>query len=147
MNLFSKITFWISWPLIFLVVRNTDRTRVIVRYKNEILLVQGWIGNKKWQLPGGGIKKGEPVKLAAIRELREETGIIIKESKLKDLGNIIISETGLNYMAHYFLVELDNHIDTRRSHEIRVAEFKNIDSIGSDNLTKDVITGIKLIKS
>ncbi|MEI7838427.1 MAG: NUDIX hydrolase [bacterium] len=146
MNTFSKVVFWITWPAIFIVVRNTNRTRVIIKYKDQILLVQGWIGNKKWQLPGGGVKKNEPIKLAAIREVKEETGLQLKESQLQNLGESKIFESGFSYQAHYFLVDLKDIQDFHGSHEIKLAKMFKIDSLKEEELTLDVIYGLTLIE-
>jgi 8-oxo-dGTP pyrophosphatase MutT (NUDIX family) len=40
--------------------------------KNEVLFIYR---NKKWDLPKGGIEKGEEIKATALREVEEETGV------------------------------------------------------------------------
>ncbi|WP_396183124.1 NUDIX hydrolase [Flavobacterium sp.] len=40
--------------------------------KNEVLFI---FRNKKWDLPKGGIEKGEEIEYTAIREVEEETGV------------------------------------------------------------------------
>ena len=40
--------------------------------KNEVLFI---FRNKKWDLPKGGIEKGEEIENTAIREVEEETGV------------------------------------------------------------------------
>ena len=39
-----------------------------------------------WAPPGGGVDEGESYERAAIRELEEETGIELSESRSTDLG-------------------------------------------------------------
>jgi 8-oxo-dGTP pyrophosphatase MutT (NUDIX family) len=48
---------------------------------NKVLLVKHTY-RPGWFFPGGGIKKGEPHHDAALRELREETGIIANKVSL-----------------------------------------------------------------
>lgn len=45
---------------------------IVFNEKNEILVIKRY---GKWDLPKGGIKKGENSKSAAMREVEEETGI------------------------------------------------------------------------
>jgi ADP-ribose pyrophosphatase YjhB (NUDIX family) len=73
---------------------------VVVPGKDDrILLVKHKYGQKKWSLPGGGIELGESVEEAAIREVKEETGLEIEISHLigifslqKSKGIIILFE-------------------------------------------------------
>jgi 8-oxo-dGTP pyrophosphatase MutT (NUDIX family) len=51
--------------------------KVILNYKNSILLICHSFGPYYWTLPGGGIKKGEKPDVAAIREVKEELDIVI----------------------------------------------------------------------
>lgn len=44
-----------------------------------------------WLTPGGGIHPGEPVAEAAVRELREETGIVVG---LGELGPVVATRAG-----------------------------------------------------
>ena len=51
---------------------------VIVKYNNKYLLGQRNKANmkNKWVFPGGGVEFGETLTMAAIREVKEETGIV-----------------------------------------------------------------------
>lgn len=52
------------------------RVRVLLmNEKDEVLLVRNWLGHQRWTLPGGGIRRSETPREAAIREVMEETGI------------------------------------------------------------------------
>jgi 8-oxo-dGTP pyrophosphatase MutT (NUDIX family) len=56
---------------------------IVVNAPGEILAVkrQWWLGGD-YVLPGGGLEKGEDFEAAAIRELKEETGIHVERSNL-----------------------------------------------------------------
>ena len=52
----------------------------VLNNKNEILLVKNW--KRGWEFPGGYVENGESLQSAAIREVKEESGIEIQLSKM-----------------------------------------------------------------
>lgn len=55
---------------------------IVLNAENKVLLVKHSY-QPHWYLPGGGLKKGESVKDALVRELKEEVGLIsIEEPQL-----------------------------------------------------------------
>ena len=68
-------------------VKIRKRGVAIVKFKKGILVVS--TNGKNFMLPGGGAKRGESRKKAAIRELYEETGLKTKSIKYFDnyVGN------------------------------------------------------------
>jgi 8-oxo-dGTP diphosphatase len=74
--------------------------------RGEVLLVERGAGALKglWSLPGGHIEAGEAARAAALREVREETGVEAEIAGLLDVHEVVRrSETGL-LLAHYLLV-------------------------------------------
>lgn len=66
------------------------RVRILLMNEDgEVLLVRSWLGHQKWSLPGGGIQRNEPPKMAAVRELSEETGLQLSETRVRELGRFI----------------------------------------------------------
>jgi 8-oxo-dGTP pyrophosphatase MutT (NUDIX family) len=55
---------------------HTSGVKCVVTRGDDVLLVRHTYGDRReWQLPGGGLRRGEPPGAAAIREAREELGI------------------------------------------------------------------------
>jgi 8-oxo-dGTP pyrophosphatase MutT (NUDIX family) len=61
---------------------------LLVDAEDRVLLFRFWIDPNRhelghcWGTPGGGVEKGEPLLLAAVRELREETGLVVDPASL-----------------------------------------------------------------
>jgi 8-oxo-dGTP pyrophosphatase MutT (NUDIX family) len=102
-RLFGQSLFWLSTPLIRLYLRGSQRTRIAVICGNEVLVVQSWLGNGHWMLPGGGRHKKESAEAGALRELYEEVGIRAQRKDLTFVGGFQMS-TDFNY--HYDLFTL-----------------------------------------
>lgn len=66
-------------------IRPTVRARVVVLHGKNVLLVQDWVHPKRWELPGGAKRRSETAKEAAIRELAEETGIVVAANRMSYL--------------------------------------------------------------
>ncbi len=58
--------------------------KVVVENNGKLLLVRISYAHKKWSLPGGGVDKGESFEQAALRELKEEVGIVVEH--IIDIG-------------------------------------------------------------
>ena len=94
----GTIAFFLSLPALYFYLKLNKRSRVIVVSNNKVLLLKGWYGSNKWMLPGGGINWGESERAGAIRELYEETKILIGTKQLKPVGRGKINDSyGLKY--------------------------------------------------
>ncbi len=76
-----QIHFWLK-PFIYFLTNNSNRTRVLINYQNQILLVKGYISDNTWGFPGGGVKKSEAIEKGLIREVLEETAIKLDKNML-----------------------------------------------------------------
>jgi 8-oxo-dGTP diphosphatase len=76
---------------------------VIVKRDNEILLGyrKSELGKNTWGLPGGKLEFGEELIDCAIRELKEETNLIVKPKNLRLVG---ISNAVFDDDLHYITV-------------------------------------------
>lgn len=61
-----------------------------------------------WGVPAGKVEKGESPDAAALRELFEETGIVIDQtSQIKSFGSLYIRKPNVDYIYHLFRIELN----------------------------------------
>lgn len=121
---------------------------VIVRNENGEILLQKRTDNGRWGLPGGCQDLGENLKVTAIRELEEETGIKVDiddliavdtlsgedRKRMYPNGDIVYNNTSL------FLVDVNSEdIDIKIDSESLVLEFRGLDDIPEDMHDGDLI--------
>lgn len=53
--------------------------RCLVEHEGRVLLIRNPYGPMKWDLPGGGVRRGERPEDAVRREVREEVGLSLSE--------------------------------------------------------------------
>ena len=80
---------------------------VVLFHEEHVMLVRRGNPPRKgeWSIPGGKQKLGETLKEAAIREVFEETGLVMKNIKLIDVVDSIVHDTENRIRYHYSLVD------------------------------------------
>jgi len=70
-----------------------------------VLLIERAKGALKgrWSLPGGHIEPGETARAAAVREVREETGVEADLHGLVDVHDVILRRPDGTLLAHYLI--------------------------------------------
>lgn len=75
----------------------------IVREGGRVLLVQNrWPIGTVWSLPGGRIEPGEAAPDAAVREVREETGLVVEPTGLAYVQETFNQEMGSQFLYLVF---------------------------------------------
>jgi 8-oxo-dGTP diphosphatase len=72
----------------------------------EVLLIQRGKGGPLlgfWSLPGGHIEPGEPARVAAVREVHEEAGVVAQLAGLLDLHEVIRRDRAGQLTSHYLI--------------------------------------------
>ncbi len=59
----------------------------------------------QWSIPGGVLEVGEMVREAAIREAREETGLIVEPGELLGVFDRVLRDSEKRVQYHYVLID------------------------------------------
>lgn len=89
-------------------LRPVPAVGVVCLRGDEVLLIQRGTPPRmgEWSLPGGRMEPGEPAKTAALRELREETGVQAELVGLVDVVDAIFeNRAGDRITRHYVLID------------------------------------------
>ena len=121
---------------------------VIVRNEQNKILLQQRTDNGRWGLPGGCQELGENLRTTAVRELYEETGILVNEKDLILIdtlsgetrkrtypnGDIVYNNSSL------YLLDIDtNKITIKQNSESKKLEFFDINNLPTPMHDGDLI--------
>lgn len=97
------------------VFRRPSARAIIVKDKTIALVYS--LREKYYKFPGGGIKEGENMHDALIREVREEVGLIVKPESVSEFGSVLrrqksdyTENTIFEQENFYFLCECEDMI-------------------------------------
>lgn len=141
----GKAAFFVGWPVWYLHFRlRPHRSRVLVVCDGQVLLIRGWLGDGAWSLPGGGIKNGESITAASVRELKEEVGIDVPESSVRSLGSYRHKAGGISYQAECGVIELEEKPNLHLQwYEIADAKWFALSDVKGRMLGKDAAYALK----
>ncbi len=108
---------------------------------DTVLLVErgkgAWAG--RWSLPGGHIEPGERAAAAALREIREETGVEARIMAVLDVHDVIAHGSDGALRTHYVLAVFAGVWaagEPRGASDVRAARFVAVSEIGALPLTE-----------
>lgn len=95
---------------------NRTAARGIIRKGDKYLLIRSRYGDCKF--PGGGVEEGEEYADTLIREVREETGYIVKPETIRDYGTALEKRAGetadvMIMKSYYYLCDVDENTADR----------------------------------
>jgi 8-oxo-dGTP pyrophosphatase MutT (NUDIX family) len=142
--IFSRAMNILALPVIWLNIHGSIRSRVLITTGNKLLVVRGFITGYRWDLPGGGKHKDEPIVDCAIRETREETGIKLNPSQLSLVGSLLVTKFNLNIKLEFFRVQLTDEVETiPQPLEISQIEWIDISELNSGNTAPELLYAIQ----
>lgn len=111
---------------------HTIRATGVLLYEDKLLVVKQRVSEaRKWSLPGGKLERGETIEEGLLREMREETGLVVR--LVKQLYLCDKTEDGIIHIT--FLLETDS-IDELRlpSNELETTPILDIAFVAPEDL-------------
>mgnify|MGYP004449171259 CR=1 FL=1 len=107
-------------------VGHRDSVRAVIIRDGKIAMTHS-LAFDYYKLPGGGIEIGETHKQTLIREVLEETGLMVKPETIREFGQVIRKEKGLHddlfiQNNYYYFCQVQEEIKSQRLDELEEVE-------------------------
>ncbi len=126
-RLVFRCAYLVLWAYRVIVRPEVSGVKCVLTDGDHVLLVRHTYGPREWDLPGGGIKRGEGPATAARREMREELGVDIPN--LRDAGEVLAALNRSRATVYCFAAELRNPEITIERGEIGAARWFAADDL------------------
>lgn len=125
---------------------------LIFNEQGQLLLAHA-TGQKHWDIPKGGAEEGETPRAAALREVQEETGIVLPPDSLEELGRMAYNAQKVLHLFRIVLHTRDCDVAACRCtsffpHRVsglmtpEVDEFRWVDIVDIPNLAAKSMTAL-----
>lgn len=128
--------------------RKNGVSTVVFTSSYEFLLINQFqypIQDYDWNIPGGGIDANEQYEDAAVREIREETGIIVNKNNLKKIGTFFpLSSANTETVTLFYIqipekTEIVNHDNEEVFGAIEWFDLKKVNEMLDNNEFHDPV--------
>ena len=109
---------------------NVELTVLCMVYDEHKILLQNRVKDdwKGYTFPGGHVEKGESFVEAAIREIKEETGLAIKDLQLCGIKQFPI-DNGRYIVLLYKTSQYEGHLISSKEGEMKWVDRRNLNNI------------------
>ncbi len=143
----GTLAFWLSWPGLWLYLRRTRRTRLLLITEDKVLVVRAWLSDGRWQLPGGGLHAGENPEVGVVREVREETSAVLDPALLIPLGAEPFRSCGLRFYCHYYAAQARQMVPVvAKGPEIVDSRWLDRSELRPETCGADVLRAVQLLE-
>ncbi len=121
-----------------------------IKKNNRILLLKEPIEDGKdwWIIPGGGVKFGERLEDAVVREMKEELGLDVTVKKFLGFHEAVYTEYGYHTVIFFYIAEAKNDFVKAREKKVIDAGYfnkKEVEKLDLINTAKWAIKNLDVL--